>query len=97
MTSTQHVRVEGSSYERGCQYGRQAAARIRLSVQAYQQIAKHVFWSCRAGMPKTVRAGGSQRQICTSDDGLSNRMCGHADRYSFSSSRNRERKTRVPR
>src|ERR1700730_5642050 len=41
MTSTQHVRVEGTSYERGCQYGRQAAARIRLSGQAYQQIFAH--------------------------------------------------------
>jgi len=41
MTSTQHVRVEGTSYQRGCQYGRQAAARIRLSVQAYQRIFAH--------------------------------------------------------
>ena len=41
MTSTQHVRVEGSSYQRGCQYGRQAATRVRLSVQAYQQIFAH--------------------------------------------------------
>ena len=38
MTSTQHVRVEGTSYQRGRQYGRQAAARVRLSVQAYQQV-----------------------------------------------------------
>src|SRR5580700_3268607 len=41
MTGTQHVRVEGTSYQRGRQYGRQAAARIRLSVQAYQQIFAH--------------------------------------------------------
>jgi isopenicillin-N N-acyltransferase-like protein len=41
MTSTQHVRVEGTSYQRGRQYGRQAAARIRLSVQAYQQTFAH--------------------------------------------------------
>jgi isopenicillin-N N-acyltransferase-like protein len=41
MTSTQHVRVEGSSYQRGRQYGRQAAARVRLSVQAYQQTFAH--------------------------------------------------------
>jgi len=41
MTSPQHVRVEGTSYQRGRQYGRQAAARIRLSVQAYQQIFAH--------------------------------------------------------
>ena len=41
MTSTQHVRVEGTSYQRGRQYGRQAAARVRLSVQAYQQAIAH--------------------------------------------------------
>ena len=41
MTSTQHVRVEGSSYQRGRQYGRQAATLVRLSVQAYQQIFAH--------------------------------------------------------
>ena len=41
MTSTQHVRVEGTSYQRGRQYGCQAAARVRLSVQAYQQTFAH--------------------------------------------------------
>lgn len=41
MTSTQHVRVEGTSYQRGLQYGRQAQARVRLSVQAYQQAFAH--------------------------------------------------------
>ena len=41
MTSTQHVRVEGTSYQRGRQYGRQAATRVRLSVQAYQQAFAH--------------------------------------------------------
>src|SRR6266699_1711935 len=41
MTSTQHVRVEGTSYQRGRQYGRQAAPRIRLSVQAYEQTFAH--------------------------------------------------------
>ena len=41
MTSTQHVRVEGTSYQRGQQYGRQAAARVRRSVQAYQQAFAH--------------------------------------------------------
>ena len=41
MTSTQHVRVEGTSYQRGRKYGRQAAARVRLSVQAYQQAFAH--------------------------------------------------------
>ena len=45
MTSTQHVRVEGSSYQRGRQYGRQAATRVRLSVQAYQQVfAYYAGW-----------------------------------------------------
>ena len=31
----------GTSYQRGRQYGRQAAARVRLSVQAYQQTFAH--------------------------------------------------------
>ena len=41
MTSIQHVRVEGTSYQRGREYGGQAAARVRLSVQAYQQTFAH--------------------------------------------------------
>ena len=41
MTSTQHVRVEGTSYQRGRQYGTKAGARVRLSVQAYQQAFAH--------------------------------------------------------
>jgi len=41
MTSIQHVRVEGTAYQRGREYGRQAAARVRLSVQAYQQTFAH--------------------------------------------------------
>ena len=41
MTSTQHVRVEGTSYQRGQQYGTQARARVHLSVQAYQQAFAH--------------------------------------------------------
>ena len=41
MTNTQHVRVEGASYQRGRQYGTQAGARVRLSVQAYQQAFEH--------------------------------------------------------
>ena len=41
MTNTQHVRVEGASYQRGRQYGTQAGARVRLSVQAYQQAFAH--------------------------------------------------------
>ena len=39
--ATQHVRVEGTSYQRGQQYGRQAAARVRRSVEAYQQAFTH--------------------------------------------------------
>jgi isopenicillin-N N-acyltransferase like protein len=39
------VRVEGTSYERGRQYGGQARARIRRSVQAYQQVfAYYAGW-----------------------------------------------------
>ena len=41
MTSTQHVRIEGTSYQRGRQYGTKAGARVRLSVQAYQQAFAH--------------------------------------------------------
>ncbi len=41
MTSTQHVRVEGTSYQRGRQYGTQAGARVGLSVQAYQRAFAH--------------------------------------------------------
>ncbi len=41
MISTQHVRVEGTSYQRGRQYGSQAGACVRLSVQAYQQAFAH--------------------------------------------------------
>jgi isopenicillin-N N-acyltransferase-like protein len=37
----QRVRVEGTSYQRGRQYGQQAAAHIHLSVQAYQQVLAH--------------------------------------------------------
>jgi isopenicillin-N N-acyltransferase-like protein len=39
--TAQRVRVEGTSYQRGQQYGRQAAARVRLSVQAYRQAFAH--------------------------------------------------------
>ena len=38
MTGIQHVRVEGTPYERGRRYGAQARARVRRSVQAYQQV-----------------------------------------------------------
>jgi isopenicillin-N N-acyltransferase-like protein len=41
MTSTQLVRVEGTSYQRGRQYGAQAAGRVHHSVQAYQQVFAH--------------------------------------------------------
>ncbi len=37
----QHVRVEGPSYQRGQQYGRQAAERVRRSVQGYHQAFAH--------------------------------------------------------
>ena len=39
--TTQHVRVEGTSYQRGQQYGSQATARVRRSVQAYQEAFAH--------------------------------------------------------
>ena len=35
------VRVEGTGFDRGRQYGAQARARIRRSVQAYQQVFAH--------------------------------------------------------
>jgi isopenicillin-N N-acyltransferase like protein len=35
------VRVQGTSYERGRQYGAQARARVRRSVQAYQRVFAH--------------------------------------------------------
>ena len=35
------VRVEGTSYERGRQYGAQARDRVHLSVQAYQRVFAH--------------------------------------------------------
>jgi isopenicillin-N N-acyltransferase like protein len=41
MTSTHHVRVEGTSYQRGRQYGQQAAAQVHLSVRAYQRVFAH--------------------------------------------------------
>jgi isopenicillin-N N-acyltransferase like protein len=56
MTSTQHVRVEGTSYQRGRQYGRQAAARVRLSVQAYQQTFAHFAgWDWPAARREALR------------------------------------------
>jgi isopenicillin-N N-acyltransferase like protein len=52
MTSTQHVRVEGTSYQRG----RQAAARVRLSVQAYQQVfAYYAGWDWPAVRREALR------------------------------------------
>jgi isopenicillin-N N-acyltransferase like protein len=38
---TPRVRVEGTPYERGRQYGAQARARVQLSVQAYQRVFAH--------------------------------------------------------
>jgi isopenicillin-N N-acyltransferase-like protein len=37
----QHVRVAGTSYQRGLQYGQQAADRVRRSVRAYQRTFEH--------------------------------------------------------
>jgi isopenicillin-N N-acyltransferase like protein len=42
MTSIQHVRVEGSAYQRGQQYGTQAAERVRNSVRAYERVFAHL-------------------------------------------------------
>src|ERR1700755_1847732 len=56
MTSPKHVRAEGSSYRRGRQYGRQAAARVRLSVQAYQQdFAHYARWDWPAVRREALR------------------------------------------
>src|ERR1700678_206227 len=41
MTAIQHVRVAGTNYERGLQYGTQARPRVRRSVQAYQRVFAH--------------------------------------------------------
>src|ERR1700741_1047005 len=41
MTSPRPGRVGGTSYPRACQSGPQAATRVRLSVQAYQQTFAH--------------------------------------------------------
>jgi len=41
MTTTQHVHVAGTSYQRGRQYGRQASARVRRSVEAYRETFAH--------------------------------------------------------
>jgi isopenicillin-N N-acyltransferase like protein len=41
MTAIQHVRVAGTNYERGLQYGTQARPRVRRSVQAYRRVFTH--------------------------------------------------------
>ena len=42
---TPRIRVEGTHYERGRQYGTQARAQVRLSVQAYQRVfAYYAGW-----------------------------------------------------
>jgi len=41
MTTTQHVRVAGTCYQRGRQYGSQASARVRRSVEAYRETFAH--------------------------------------------------------
>ena len=38
---TPRIRVEGTHYERGRQYGTQARAQVHLSVQAYQRVFAH--------------------------------------------------------
>jgi isopenicillin-N N-acyltransferase like protein len=38
---TPRIRVEGTPYERGRQYGTQARAQVQLSVQAYQRVFAH--------------------------------------------------------
>ena len=38
---TPRIRVAGTPYERGRQYGRQARAQVRLSVQAYRRVFEH--------------------------------------------------------
>ncbi len=38
---TPRIRVEGTPYERGRQYGAQARARVHLSVQAYERVFAH--------------------------------------------------------
>src|ERR1700745_4215261 len=56
MPSPQQGRVEGTSYQRGRQYGRQAAARVRLSVQAYQQVfAYYAGWDWAAVRREALR------------------------------------------
>jgi len=42
MTAVQHVRVEGPAYQRGQQYGTQAAERVRSSVRAYERVFAHL-------------------------------------------------------
>ena len=42
MTAVQHVRVEGTAYQRGRQYGTQAAERVQLSIQAYERVFAHL-------------------------------------------------------
>jgi hypothetical protein len=45
MTAIPHVRVEGTSLQRGRQYGAQARDRVRRSVQEYRQVfAYYAGW-----------------------------------------------------
>ena len=50
------VRVEGTSYERGRQYGAQARDRVRRSVQAYRQVFAHYAGCHRAAGPRSPAA-----------------------------------------
>ena len=83
MTSTPHVRVEGTSYQRGRQYGTQAAARVRLSVQAYRQAFAHY-----AGLQRLKAATTAGQHPLTLDDfralladhaDYPNSVCAHPD------------------
>jgi isopenicillin-N N-acyltransferase like protein len=41
VTGLPRVRVRGTSYERGRQYGEQARSRVRLSVRSYRRVFEH--------------------------------------------------------
>jgi hypothetical protein len=56
MTAVQHVRVEGTAYQRGRQYGTQAAERVRHSVRAYERVFAHLTrWDWAAVLREAAR------------------------------------------
>jgi isopenicillin-N N-acyltransferase-like protein len=71
------VRVQGTSYDRGRQYGAQARARVRRSVQAYQQVfAYYAGWD----WPAVRRAAaGFEAPIAGFRPGYLEEMRGIAD------------------